>query len=241
MIKHEAALRLSSVLAVKGAGGGCGCGGEESWARYIDSRVLSPSHAHRRSHHTALPRVPRQRASSTHPTSNTLRDLTIRASATWQSGEVEGRARAAAEKEAISVAAEKEAERARGRRRGGIGWTRRRGGMGETAARKIRDEEESKARASAQADREEEKGRENSKREAARASESSPKEGEVGHTADLPTQKQIKAAMERLGLDKCPNGYAFVKTADGWCCTGGQHKITNAQLAASNRQTTSVV
>ena len=231
MIQHEEALRLSSTLAVK-AGGECG-----DWGRYVDSRVVAPD-TRIVDDNARLYLVFRV---NEHPTPKTLRDIAIRASATWQKEEVEVKAvaaaKAAAEAEAKKVAAEKEAEKARHEEERQDRLDKKAWRDGETLARKTRDEEEGKERASAQAYRDEEKAARIARE---KSEESSHKPSEVGHTADLPTQNQIKAAIERLGLAKCPNGYAFVRTADGWSCTGGQHKITDAQLAAS-RYTTSVV
>ena len=220
MIQHEEALRFSSTLSVK-AGGECG-----DWGRYVDSRVVAPD-TRIVDDNARLYLVFRV---NEYPTPKTLRDIAIRASATWQKEEVEVKAlaaaKAAAEAEAKKVAAEKEAEKVRHEEER----------QDRLDAKAWRDEER-KERASAQAYRDEEKAARIARE---KSEESSHKQSEVGHTADLPTQNQIKAAIERLGLPKCPNGYAFVKTADGWSCTGGQHKLTDAQLAAS-RYTTSVV
>ena len=195
MVRHEAALRLSSTLAVKVGGAG------DSWGRYVDNHVVEPDTrvVERDARLYVVFRV------NECATPKTLRDLAIRASATWQREEVENRAREAAR------AAEREEERRAAE---------------EKAAERRRHEEERQERLDAKAWRD----GETAARLARERASSAP-----GDTADTAVQGQIQQAMERLGLQPCPEGYAYKRVAGGWVCGGGSHRITDEQLAAGGK------
>jgi len=103
MVDHDAALCLSTTLAVKGNGGG------EQWSHYIDNqritpdvRVVDESHLYLVFH------------ACEYPTARTVRSLSVEVSATWQKEEVEIKAREEAErkaKEEAEIKAKEEAER----------------------------------------------------------------------------------------------------------------------------------
>ena len=103
MIDHDAALCLSTTLAVKCNGGG------DHWSHYVDSQRINPNvrivddcHLYVVFHVCE------------YPTMRTLRSLSVEVSATWQKQEVEIKARAEAERKAREEAAKKakdEAER----------------------------------------------------------------------------------------------------------------------------------
>jgi hypothetical protein len=48
--------------------------------------------------------------------------------------------------------------------------------------------------------------------------------------ADDRIQDAIKETMAKLGMQPCPDGYAFRRTEDGYRCMGGSHHISFQQL-----------
>ncbi|KAF7375736.1 Alpha-L-rhamnosidase-like protein [Mycena sanguinolenta] len=48
--------------------------------------------------------------------------------------------------------------------------------------------------------------------------------------ADANMQALIEHTMEKLNIPRCQNGYEFIKTATGYQCTGGAHRVTFEEL-----------
>jgi regulator of protease activity HflC (stomatin/prohibitin superfamily) len=48
--------------------------------------------------------------------------------------------------------------------------------------------------------------------------------------ADANMQELLKQTMKRLNIAPCHAGYEFIKTATGYQCRGGGHRVTFAQL-----------
>ena len=103
MIDHEAALCLSTNLAIKANGGG------EQWSHYVDNQHITPGvRVIEESHLYVVFNV------CEYPTVRTVRSLAVEVSATWQKEEVEIKAREEAERKAREEAEKKakdEAER----------------------------------------------------------------------------------------------------------------------------------
>ncbi|KAJ7027801.1 hypothetical protein C8F04DRAFT_1399330 [Mycena alexandri] len=118
------------------------------------------------------------------------------------------------------------------------------------AKREAREEEERQAREEERQDREEareareeaRKAREEERefREEQKAASakcgcssnkpSAPSIADAPKVADTQVQALIRETMAKLGLKPCPAGYEFVKTATGYQCRGGGHRVTFAQL-----------
>ena len=228
MVRHEAALRLASTLGI--ASGDA----DGEWVRYIENTRVAPNvRVGAGAFVYLLLHV------NEYPTPQILRSLDVRVSATWQRKEVELEARAEEERKAKKEKAEqaKEAE-----------------------AKRAREEEERRERAEAKAAREEERAARMEERQeralaqkardeerleraaAQKARDEARKKAEadakalldatpVGQTVNAATQAKINATLDKHGMDRCPQGYAWKKESWGYVCEGGSHTITNEQLA----------
>jgi len=208
IVDHEEALCLSTTLAIKSNGGG------EQWSHYIDNQHITPNvrviddcrlyvvfHVNE------------------YPTTQTIRSLSVKVSATWQKEEVEQKAIADTKrkaKEEDDIQAKVKAE------------TKAR----EAEERNAREEERQARVEEHQARVEERQAREeehHARQEEKRARE----ENSVIHApavADTNLRARIDRVIEELGLPKCHDDHKFHKTLEGYDCEGGTHKITFAQL-----------
>ncbi|KIJ40828.1 hypothetical protein M422DRAFT_256270 [Sphaerobolus stellatus SS14] len=234
MVDHDTALCLSTTLAIKGNGGG------EQWSHYVDNQHITPNvRVYDGSHLYLVFHV------CEYPTAEMARSLSVEVSATWQKEEVEKKAKAEAERKAKEEAEQKAKEEAERKAREAEERQAREEERAERQEAKAARDEERIERQKAETAREEirvaiqeaKAAREEEKRarEAAKAPPAPPAPvkdvAAAPAVADDAMQTHIAETIKKLGLEPCPAGYEYKKTAEGYVCSAGGHKISFEQLA----------
>ncbi|KAJ6487851.1 hypothetical protein C8R45DRAFT_1074372 [Mycena sanguinolenta] len=232
MVDQGAAVCLATALAVKSNGGG------EEWSHYLDTQHVTPN-VRVRDSATQLYVVFNVEE---HSTLRTARSLSVEVSATWQKEEVEIKARAEADRKAKEAAdkeaqllAEKKAREAEEKqaREEERAWREE-----ERQARKAEAKEREDAKQAREADqkwKEEMRVQWAEMRKVIETMETKPATPTVSvaaapAVADDHIQTAIKETMAKFNMKPCDNGYAFVKTDNGYRCKGGGHFVSFEQL-----------